>query len=364
MAAPISSDYGQLRWSETLGMVASLIPLPAVLFWNVATTASASFNKNRSLKRIFGDSLLRYLVTNLSVPQLQYAFGTTLQVYRAWLKNRKLPATIDELGEDARLLWIGPKRLDRVVMFCHGGGFLLPAVDCSLSFWRHVQLELEKQDIEIGLILFNYSLAPRAPFPTPLKQAGLALEFLMAAGVQPQNLQLVGDSAGGNLILQILLHMLHPRSGVPEIRLPAPLRGACLISPWTNLSVDSKSHDENQGRDFLEKAAIADWGAQVLAGVPEADRAFVETVRAEEGLFNGVEALVERVLVTGGGAELLRDDIVAFAEVFEKHHSRTELVIQENGVHEDMYLDFFVGEKNVCILTPLVIDWLAVGFRA
>ncbi|KAJ7756244.1 Alpha/Beta hydrolase protein [Mycena metata] len=364
MSAPVSSSkYGQLSWTETLGMVAKLIPLPVVLFWSVATTAHASFNEDRSVRRIIGDCALRYLATNMSIPQLQHLFGTTLGMYQTWTKKMKLPATIDELGEDARLLWIGPKRLDRVVLFCHGGAFSLPATDYYASFWRHVQLELEKQGIPVGIVLLNYSLAPTATFPTPLKQAKLALEFLMVAGVKPQDLQLAGDSAGGNLILQIFSQMLHPRSSVPEIRLPAPLCGACLISPWTSLSADSNSHSECQGLDYLDKVSLKKWGAQILADVPEADRAFAEAVRAPEGWFQGVEGLVDRVLVTGGGAELLRDDIVVVGEMLKKHHPETELVIQTNGLHEDVYVDFAVGEKRLSSLTPLVVEWLAAGFK-
>lgn len=91
-----------------------------VLLWSVATTAYASYNKQRTVKRIAGDSALRYVLSRLNVPQLQKAFGTTLATYQKWTKSNKLPATVDELGEDARLLWIGPKRLDRVVLFLHG----------------------------------------------------------------------------------------------------------------------------------------------------------------------------------------------------------------------------------------------------
>jgi acetyl esterase/lipase len=186
----------------------------------------------------------------------------------------------------------------------------------------------------------------------------------MAAGVEPQNLQLAGDSAGGNLILQVLSQILHPRKAVPEIRLPAPLRGIYLISPWTNLSTDSKSHTENEGRDFLSKDALARWGAQILADVHETDGIFVETVRAPEWWFKGAGALVDRILITAGGAELLRDDIVVVGEALKKHHPNVELVVQKDGLHEDMYLDFVLGEKKLSSLTPLTVEWLAAGFTA
>ncbi|KAJ7304878.1 hypothetical protein DFH08DRAFT_976477 [Mycena albidolilacea] len=66
-----------------------------------------------------------------------------------------------------------------------------------------------------------------------------------------------------------------------------------------------------------------------------------------------------RVLITAGGAELMQDDIVAF----KKHHACAELVVQKDGRHEDMYVDFMVKEKKVGSLTPLTVEWLAAGFQ-
>jgi acetyl esterase/lipase len=113
----------------------------------------------------------------------------------------------------------------------------------------------------------------------------------------------------------------------------------------------------------MGQATLKDWGARILSAVPDADRPFIEAVRAPAGWFQGADALVERVLITAGGAELLEDDIVAFAEAFKKHHARTELVVQKDGLHEDMYLDFMVKEKKVGSLTPLTVEWLAAGFQ-
>ncbi|KAJ7171665.1 Alpha/Beta hydrolase protein [Mycena crocata] len=361
MSVQSTSKYGELHWTEILGMLAALIPFPAALIWNVVTTAHAPHNKHRSLKRIAAGSILRYLTSHLSVHQLQFAFGTTLGTYTQWTKQNKLPVVIEELGDDARLLWIGPKRLKRVVYLSHGGGYLLPVTDFFLSFWRYVQLELEKQKIEVGFVMLNYSLVPLAGFPTQLKQSELALEFLFAAGVKPQNLQLVGDSAGANLLLQVLSQILHPRESVPEMRIAAPFRGLLLISPWTNMSTDTNSHTENEGIDYLGHHVFVEWGRGVLAPVSEVDRAFIEPSHAPESWFKGVDRLVDRVLVTAGGAEFLRDDIVEFAEIFKKHHSHAELVVQEGGLHEDLFLDFMVGESELSSLTPLTLEWLVAG---
>ncbi|KAJ7153515.1 Alpha/Beta hydrolase protein [Mycena crocata] len=365
MSHPTTRKYGETHWNETLGMLATLIPLPMVVLWRVITAVMhAPFNRERSVKRIAGDSAMRYFLGHLSAIQLQKALGTTLNMYEQWTEKNKLPRTVDELGEDARLMWIGPKRLERVVLFSHGGGFFLPASDFSLSFWRYVQLELEKQNIEVGFALFSYSLAPTVTFPTPLNQARIALEFLLAAGVKPHNLQLVSDSAGANLVVQLLSQMLHPCDGVPEIHLPASIRGVYLISPWTGLTHPSKSHTENDGLDVLNKKSCAKFARAILAGVPETNRVFVDAGLAPEWWFKGVDRVVDRVLITAGSAEILRDDIVSFAEAFKKHHVNAQLVVQKGGLHEDMFLDFLVNEKRVGTLTPLTVEWLAAGFTA
>ncbi|KAJ7188867.1 Alpha/Beta hydrolase protein [Mycena filopes] len=352
--APVERKYGELPWTQVLTMVAKMLPLPAVLLWTALTTSYASHNAERTLKRILGDAAVRYAV-GLSIPQLQWRSGTTYNVYNKWAHEFHLSAIADELGEDARLLWIGPKRLDRVVLFIH-------ASNSSLSFWRHVQIELEKQKLDVGFALLEYSLAPFANFPTPLNQARMALEFLLAAGVQPQHIQITGDSAGGNLVFQVLSQILHPHPSAPEIRLPAPIRGILVISPWVVLTAESKSYTENDGKDFLPKKVLREWGVGILGAFPKDVGAFSEVGKAPKEWFTGVDRVVDRVLITVGTAELMRDDILEFSAVFKEHHANTELVVQKGGLHEDMFLGFAAKEKKLGILTPLIVEWLAAGF--
>jgi hypothetical protein len=39
-----------------------------------------------------------------------------------------------------------------------------------------------------------------------------------------------------------------------------------------------------------------------------------------------------------------------------------QLVVQNGGLHDDMFLDFMVKEKKLGTLTPLVVNWFAAGF--
>ncbi|KAF7362878.1 Abhydrolase-3 domain-containing protein [Mycena venus] len=346
---------------QTASLLLTIIPLPAVLFWQVLRTSYEPYNKHRSLRRILGDSSLRYLFTNLTPTQLRNHFGSTLHVYGKWTKQFKVPAIVDELGVDARLLWIGSKRLEHVVLFVHGGGYFLPPPDFALSFWQHVQIEIAKCGVEAGFALLNYSLAPKGVFPTPLNQLCQAVRFLIAAGVQPSRIHLAGDSAGDNLVIQLLSHLLHPHSDVPNIQLSQPFGGIYLLSPWVSLTTDRQSYTECDGIDWIPTNKMAAVGASVQAGFPEEDNMYAETVKAPEEWFKGVDRLVKRVLITLGEKEGLRDDVISFGVTFKQYHRSAEVVAQEGGIHEDMFLGFMVAEKKLGTLTPLIIDRLVTG---
>ena len=41
-------------------------------------------------------------------------------VYEAFMKQAKMEPVVEEIGEDARLLWIGRRQNDRVLLYFHG----------------------------------------------------------------------------------------------------------------------------------------------------------------------------------------------------------------------------------------------------
>ncbi|KAJ7620102.1 Alpha/Beta hydrolase protein [Roridomyces roridus] len=362
MALPSKPKYGELSWTSFSGLVAALLPLPIVLLWKALTHLFSRTPK--SLRRRLGDHALLYIASNSNLQQMKYLLGTTSGTYERWSKAARASMEVDELGGDAKLLWIGPKSLDRVILVLHGGGYLLPAPDYIFAFYRYIQVELEKRDMPVGIALLQYSLAPFATFPTPLNQLRLATEFLLASGVSCDRLQLSGDSAGGNLAFQFVSHILHPSSTLPEIKIPAPIRGICAISPWVSMSADSPSWMENDGKDTLLRKSSAEWGRIVRNGFPEEHDSFAEPGKAPSFWFQGIGEVVGNILITAGEDEGLRDDIVGFAEELKRHaHSgAVELVVQEGGLHEDPFLDFFAGEKRVGSLTTRIVDWFAVGF--
>lgn len=212
------------------------------------------------------------------------------------------------------------------------------------------------------IITSALALVPTATFPTQLKQAVLALQRLISMGVDPQNIQITGDSAGANLVLQLFSHILHPFPGVPRVELSAPLRGAYLMSPWMSFTVQTASAITNGVSDAIGDGVIASWGSHVLAGIPESQRPYLEAVKAPDTWFEKIGTVVDRILITGGDAERLRDDIITFNTQICRHHGDVQFILQKYGVHNDPQFDFMTKEKKLGELTPLIVEWFTNGF--
>lgn len=207
-------------------------------------------------------------------------------------------------------------------------------------------------------------MIPNIEFPTQVTQAAAAIRHLLAMGVQPKDIQVVGDSAGANLALALLSHISHPLDDVSRFTLPSRIGGLFLMSPWVSLTGDTGSHSINDQNDVMSAKTFAYTGGKVLAGIPESQLPYLEPGKASHSWFAGIDRLIGRILVTAGSAECLRDDIDKFAEQLSSHHSGVTFIVQDNGVHTDPFYDFLVpGEKNICSLTPRILKWLAEGFH-
>jgi acetyl esterase/lipase len=215
------------------------------------------------------------------------------------------------------------------------------------------------------------ALVPEANFPVQLKQAVSAIQFLLAAGTHPSNIQITGDSAGGNLAAQVLAHMLHPVPGVPVLSLPPNTKFGSfyLISPWTDLTGQGvKSFDENDGSDMFSKEVLRGWGTVVLAGTAREHHKYLEPNKTPKGWFEGVDKLTKGILVSVGEKEILRDTGKAlYEDQLKPYHPQARFVEQKWGIHVDLVfffdLPFGLGEeKDKGELMPIVLDWIHDGF--
>ncbi|KDR71892.1 hypothetical protein GALMADRAFT_74610 [Galerina marginata CBS 339.88] len=357
------AKYGDVSFWDLVHLATVRLRMPFTLLWTCIT--NLLFYRH-DFRRVTASSMIRWFNDKYNVPQLQYMLPKSVDTYKVWAKANGLPIRVEELVDDATIMWIGPKRTDKVVLYFHGGAFFAPLLDHCLAFWLYAQSELKKKNCDVGFAVLGYTLLPEANFPTQLRQATVAVEHLVASGVHPSNLSVVGDSAGAQLILTLFSHILHPLEGIRRmIPLEAPIRGAYLMSPWVRMKSETPSFRSSAQEDIFSTANVVHFGEIVLAHVPDSERFYVEPGTAPDSWFQGLGSVVQRVLMTAGGSELFRDDIIQFSQVLRRIHSDFTFVVQEGGIHDDPFLDFLVKlpHDQLGSLTPLIIQWLAAGIK-
>ncbi len=145
---------------------------------------------------------------------------------------------VDEAG--VRGEWLAapglPGDAPAVILYIHGGGWFRG----SPAVYREFLLRLSAAT---GARVFavQYRLAPEAPFPAGLEDCVRAYDWLLAQGVDPRRLAIVGDSAGGNLTMATALQLR-------DLQLPQPAALACL-SLVADLAVTGDSHVTRQAED-------------------------------------------------------------------------------------------------------------------
>ncbi|KAI0310752.1 Alpha/Beta hydrolase protein, partial [Amylostereum chailletii] len=288
-------------------------------------------NKHRSWRAAIQWSATRYMIgRSWRTPrEMAVALGVpTGEVYKTWAKGAKVEVRTeavevdaDGVGHGGKLHWIGEKTLGKVVLHFHGGGFVLGPMEAMFAALYALKEDLRPTVGDVGFVALEYTLVPDAPFPTQLAQATAAINHLITLGVSPSDLVLSGDSAGGNLVLQVLSHLLHPLthpSVPPPPKLSAPLGGALLISPWVHFGTSDPSFTSNAEADIVPPSGWANLARGCIPEVTEELRAYVEPARAPAGWWGGLGGVVRRVLVTAGERESLVDMVVKMGSALQE----------------------------------------------
>lgn len=204
------------------------------------------------------------------------------------------------------------------------------------------------------------ALVPEHPFPKQLRQAFAAVQHLLDAGTPPSKLILAGDSAGGNLALQIVAQLLHPHPSLPTPPAgPLCLGGLLLLSPWMEFGTDAPSHARNEARDVLPLCTYRLFIDTVLLGVPPELRAHLEPAFATaQGRWRGMGSVAGSVLVVAGEYEGLLDTIEETARAIAEEVQDTTVFVLPGGVHDDFLSAFGAGEGREGEDYRLIVSWV------
>jgi acetyl esterase/lipase len=213
-----------------------------------------------------------------------------------------------QLPDGTIACWIGPKDALNVVIMFHGGGYMAAALTEHISIGFAFSDPTRK---DLAVVVLQYRLASENAnhYPIQLQQAVSLLQHLLHDLKIPSSfITLIGDSAGGHLLLSLLLHLTHPNPLTAPLKLETNLSSAILISPWVTVSTSATSMQLNSEKDILTISGLEYWGRNFLGG-KEMD--CWNTPLMAEGQWWG-EVPCEEMLVLYGEDELFRDDIDEF----------------------------------------------------
>ncbi len=173
-------------------------------------------------------------------PRMAAAMGEKMRPPRWIWQDREIDVSRQTIpgcgGDPVEVLFFSPKMQEQdlpCLLYCHGGGFFFGGAPYHYRLAKTYALQTPCK-----VAFIQYRLAPKHPFPIPAEDCYAALLWVRGnarmLGINPNNIAVGGDSAGGNLaaaVCQMARDRLEP---VPRFQL--------LIYPFTDCRLNSDSN--------------------------------------------------------------------------------------------------------------------------
>ena len=202
---------------------------------------------------------------------------------------------------------------DRLIIYLHGGAY----ATCSPTTHKDLisRLSLASGAAALGV---DYRLAPEYLFPAAVEDCLGAYNWALSHGFEPGNIVLAGDSAGGGLVVSVLL-------AARDSALPLPAAGVCF-SPWVDLECTGESMSVNDHLDAFIKYEGLFARAQSYLGEADPKHPWASALYAD---LHGLPPLLIHV----GSAETLLDDSTRLAILAKDSGVDVSFKIWDDMVH-------------------------------
>jgi epsilon-lactone hydrolase len=181
------------------------------------------------------------------------------------------------------------------IFHIHGGGFALGSAAGSAGLASSLARKTGMRAVSV-----DYRLAPEHPYPAGLQDVTAAYRALLEQAGSADHIIVSGESAGGNLAVELLI-----AGQADGLTMPA---AALLLSPMTDLTVTSGSYAGKADVDpAISARAIRTRAADYLAGTDtDSGDPLVSPIFAD---LSGLPPL----LIQAGSHEVLLDDATRLA---------------------------------------------------
>ena len=244
----------------------------------------------------------------------------------------KIPKSVTILkeplgGVEAEWITVKSNPTDRIVLYIHGGGFVTGSSEARRSFTVHIACKLG-----LNVASIDYRLAPEHPFPAGPEDCLKAYRALLER-YPSGKIVLMGESAGGNLVLSLLLQ-------IKAASLPLPA-AVFALSPTVQYDRELASYRENLPTDSI----VTNLSDEVFdVYLCSRDEAVVKNPVAAP--LYGDYAGCPPVLLWVSDSEVLRDDSILLYEKLKEQKVTTKLYVRHGMMHTWIIIPFFPESKK------------------
>ncbi|KAJ2742981.1 hypothetical protein GGI20_004087 [Coemansia sp. BCRC 34301] len=193
---------------------------------------------------------------------------------------------------------------ERIVFYVNGGGFITS--DVPQLKWVYVRMS---QELGLRVFVPRYRVAPQYVYPRSIHDVYTAYRHLESRGFLPQNILMMGASAGANICLSALQLLASPGTT------PSGIAGCVVVAPCIDLTMSHGSWQQNQPSCVLPYVPFTDPGSipRVYLG-PNIDEDIADLLRRPllSPLFADT-ACLPPIQVQVGENDVLYDEAKAFA---------------------------------------------------
>lgn len=151
--------------------------------------------------------------------QDDFAMKAAIRSPRGAVMERTAVSGMDGLWVRAETV---PEESLKTLLYFHGGAFYSGSCETHKGLAAAIS-----EAAGVRALLVDYRMSPEYAYPAAHEDALAAYRWLLREGVQPCDIAIGGDSAGGNLVLSTLL-------SARDEGLPMPA-AAVLFSPWLDV---------------------------------------------------------------------------------------------------------------------------------
>jgi len=205
------------------------------------------------------DAILRQgrLDTAADVASVRAAFNAFMAQVPVPADVQQKPTEIGGVGGIE--VTIAGNESENVILYFHGGVYVIGSAATSVPLVGDLV-----RRTGVNAITLDYRLAPEHPYPAAVEDARAAYEGLLEQGMDPGQIVLAGESAGGGLAVATLL-------ASREAGLPMP-SCAFLMSPYADLTLSGETLFERQSLDpILTPEGLRVRAPEYVAGADASD---------------------------------------------------------------------------------------------